>query len=272
MNNAYKLSERKGYVNIIDSNNSKLNYLGLDRIFLNPGENLQHEFGNVESVFILQKGDFIACVENNSTGILKNISSSRKDVFDELPSAIYIPAQSKIEIETDKGLDAIIYNSPSTKSGLPLYLSQKDITETIRGALNWKRKVRVLFGPVSETNNIIIGESVSIAGGWIGFPPHKHDIENDIEYPLDEIYFFKVDGPNGAYAIHHTYDLKGKNEEHYTIDEDMAIAIPRGFHTSLAVPGCRLYMLWGLAGDKKIYKLSFDERFTWLNDAEALYK
>ena len=169
-------------------------------------------------------------------------------------------------------MDAIVYSSPSTKSNSPLFINQANIIETTRGALNWKRKVRVIFGPVSQTNNIIIGESVSVPGGWIGFPPHKHDIETDFGSPLDEIYFFKVQGPHGAYALHHTYDLMNKAEEHYTISGDTAIAIPGGFHTTLAVPGCRLYMLWGLAGSKKLYKLSFDERFTWLNDAEALYE
>jgi len=272
MNNAHKLTDKKGYVNIVNSKNSRLTFLTLDRIFLGPGEKLEHKYEDFESVIILQQGDFTASVKNNSTGNLDSISGSRKDVFDEFPAVIYIPPGSKIEMETKNGLDAIVYSSPSTKSSSPLFINQANIIETARGALNWKRKVRVIFGPVSQTNNIIIGESVSVPGGWIGFPPHKHDVETDLENPLDEIYFFKVQGPHGAYALHHTYDLVKGSEEHYTISEDTAIAIPGGFHTTLAVPGCRLYMLWGLAGGKKIYKLSFDERFTWLNDAEALYR
>ena len=271
MNNLYRITEEKGYVNIITDKNSSLTYLGLDRIFLDAGKNLEHEFTDVESIFILQKGDFKASFESKDEKALRDITGSRSNVFNESPTVIYIPPQSKITIETKQGLDALIYNSPSDKNGYPLSIKPTDIAESVRGALNWKRKVRVVFGPQSETNNMIIGESVSVPGGWIGFPPHKHDTEGMNEYPLDEIYFFKVAGPHGAYALHHTYDPDKKFEEHYTIDEDLAIAIPKGFHTDLAVPGCRLYMLWGLAGKKKIYKLSFDERFTWLNDAEALF-
>ena len=271
MKNSYGLVEKKGYTNIITKKNSKLGYLGLDRIFLGPGEKLEHEFKDVESVFVLQKGDFKASVESHGGMVLKDITGSRSNVFEEQPVVIYIPPHSKLELETKQGVDTLIYNSTSSRKSSPIYLKSTDITESIRGALNWKRKVRVIFGPQSETNNIIIGESVSVPGGWIGFPPHKHDTKSDREYPLDEIYFFKVSGPHGAYGLHHTYNLNQGSEEHYTIDKDIAIAIPKGFHTTTAVPGCRLYMLWGLAGDKKEYKLSFDERFTWLNDAESLF-
>jgi 5-deoxy-glucuronate isomerase len=271
MNNLYKLTEGKGYVSIINNKNSSLTYLGLDHIFLETGKKLEHEFADVESTFILQAGDFKASIESKNGKVLRDITGSRSNVFNESPTVIYIPPQSKIIIETNQGLDALVYSSPSDKNGCPIYIKPNDIVESVRGALNWKRKVRVIFGPQSETNNIIIGESVSVPGGWIGFPPHKHDTEGINEYPLDEIYFFKVTGPHGAYALHHTYDSDKKFEEHYTIDKDSAIAIPKGFHTTLAVPGCRLYMLWGLAGKKKIYKLSYDERFTWLNDSEALF-
>lgn len=271
MDNSFKLNEKRGYTNIINKNNSAINCLELDRILLDAGEKLEHEFTDVESIFILQNGDFTARVESKGGDVLDNIGGLRTNIFDELPVAVYIPPYSKLNIETRTGLDSFLYSSPCTETGPPVYLKPDEIVETIKGTFNWKRKFRLIFGPQSETNNLIMGESVSVPGGWIGFPPHKHDIESGDEYPLDEIYVLKVSGPHGAYAIHHTYDKEKKTEEYYTIDEDLAIAIPRGFHTSLAVPGCRLYMLWVLAGKKKIYKISFDERFKWLNDVDSLF-
>ena len=37
-----------------------------------------------------------------------------------------------------------------------------------------------------------------------------------------------------------------------------------GYHTTVALPGTRAYLLWGLAGDTKKYKVQFDERYSWL--------
>ena len=40
--------------------------------------------------------------------------------------------------------------------------------------------------------------------------------------------------------------------------------LPTGYHTTVALPGTRAYLLWGLAGDTKKYKVQFDERYSWL--------
>ena len=271
MGDSYQLEDKKGYTGIINNENSELQYLSLDRILLGPGEKTCYQSGNREQVMVLQQGDFEASVITG-TYKLEGIKGSRKDVFDEYPSALFIPPGSRVTINTVSGFDSLVYSSPTGKENIPLYIAREDIDEITRGSLSWKRKMRILFGPESGKSNIIIGESVSVPGGWIGFPPHKHDTENEKEYPLDEIYFFKTQGPRGAYAIHHTYNREKTIDEHYTIDTPTAVTINKGFHTSFAVPGCRLYMLWGLAGDKKVYKLSYDERFTWLSEAEALYR
>ena len=136
MKNSYSLIEKKGYTNIILKENSNLDYLGLDRILLDPGERIEHEFKDVESVFVLQNGDFKASVENQGKKVLKDITGSRSNVFDESPEVIYIPPYSKISIETVQGLEALIYNSPSTKNNSAIHLKSADINESIRGVLN----------------------------------------------------------------------------------------------------------------------------------------
>lgn len=273
MNNLFRFDEEEGYKKIITPDNSNLTYVGLSRILLQAGGSLEYDILDEELVIVLQKGDFKANIKCKTGNDLNSIEGSRSNVFDALPSVIYIPPRSKIWLESQQGMEALVYSSPSKEDegDKVCFLKPYEINEVIRGALNWRRRVRMFFGPQSGTKKIIIGESISVPGGWIGFPPHKHDTNSNDESPMDEIYSFKVRGPHGAYALHHTYDLKEKKEEHYTIDGDMAIAIPKGYHTTTAVPGCQLYMLWGLAHERKIYKLTYDTRFTWLNDAEVLF-
>lgn len=271
MGNDYKLGNNIGYNQVVNAENSELSYLGMDHIILNPGGSVRHEVLEEELVFILQKGDFKGKVECSNGPSLEGLKGSRSSVFDEGPTVIYAPPGSVIEIESKLGMEAMACTSPSKEVSQAIFFPPDKVTKVYRGALSWKRKLNIIFGPISESKKIIVGESISVPGGWIGFPPHKHSIHSENEYPLDEIYAFKVKGPHGGYGIHHTYDLEGKWDEHYTLDDNSVIVIPKGFHTSFAAPGCRLYMLWTLAGKEKTYKLVYDQRFTWLDDAEALF-
>jgi 5-deoxy-glucuronate isomerase len=274
MDNMYRFDQKEGYENVITSDNSNLEYLGFDSLFLAPGNKLEHEIEGEEIAIVLQSGDFKASVECENGEGLEEIKGIRQSVFDQLPTVIYLPPGSKIEMETKQGMEALVFSAECEEEGSPCFITPEDINEVNSGTLNWRRRVRVILGPESDiTNKLIVGESVSTPGGWIGFPAHKHDTECETEYPLEEIFSFKLDGPHGAFALHHTYDYENDHDEHYLIDDDnIAVAIAGGYHTSQAVPGCRYYLLWGLAGECKEYKLTTDPRFQWLEDAEALFE
>ncbi|ADL12477.1 5-deoxy-glucuronate isomerase [Acetohalobium arabaticum] len=274
MSNLYRFEDEEGYQNIITEDNSDMKYLNFDRILLEAGDRLEHKVEDRELAIVLQDGDFTATVEcENSTG-LEEVKGVRYDVFDQLPTAIYIPPKSSFKLETETGMEARVYAAPCNEGGAAHFVKPEDLTETMSGAKNWRRSVRVIFGPESDiTQKLIVGESVSNPGSWIGFPAHKHDTESDDEYPLEEIFSFKLQGAHGAFAVHHTFNYEeGWDESHIIDDENCAVAIPKGYHTSQAAPGCRYYLLWGLAGKEKVYKLTFDPRFKWLQDAETLFE
>ncbi|MFR1617996.1 MAG: 5-deoxy-glucuronate isomerase, partial [Dysosmobacter welbionis] len=103
---------------------------------------------------------------------------------------------------------------------------------------------------------------------------HRHDYERPgKECVLDEISSFQMtsteDGPGRGGVMQHGYDLTDENkkiwDEVNVIEENnTAVALPTGYHTTVALPGTRAYLLWGLAGDTKKYKVQFDERYSWL--------
>ena len=89
---------------------------------------------------------------------------------------------------------------------------------------------------------------------------------------MDEIFSFQVKsgsetGKGGLFQ--HGYDLTEDNkklwDEVNVIEEsNTAVALPTGYHTTVALPGSTAYLLWGLAGEYKQYKVQFDERYSWL--------
>jgi len=270
----HRFADKEGLERVITPDNSKLGCLMLSRILISAGNTFEHTAKGEEMAIVLIGGDFTAAVEYKGRVFLESISSNRKSVFDELPTAIYIPPEAKIIMESKKGLEARVFSAPAEEGDRPYFIGPDNIEERTPGSSNWRRKYRWIMGPEGKQNShiskkILVGESVSMPGGWIGWPAHKHDLTTQEEYPLDEIFTFKVKSPQGGYIISHTFSIEPKWDEFYAIDGDnYAIGINEGFHTSMAVPGCTEYLLWGLAGETKTYKLVFDPRFDWMNDAE----
>ena len=268
-NSLHRFSSEPGFERVISAENSRLRHLNFSRIILEKNGAIDYTVGNEEMVVVLQEGDFEARVDS-AQGKLDGLSGRRASVYDELPCAIYLPPGSRLSMESKDGMEARIFSAPCTDGNEPRFIAPGDINEGTPGVLNWKRKYRFICSPASHiTKKLIVGESVSVPGGWIGFPAHKHDVTHETEYPLDEVFSFRIKGPNGAYVIQHSYDLEEGWDEYYTVDaNNIAIALSKGYHTSMVVPGCTYYLLWGLAGDSKQYKLTYDSRFRWLSDSE----
>lgn len=273
----HQFTKNEGYERVISKENSALEYLGFSRMVLKANEKLEYEVKGEEIAIVLQKGDFKASVEWKGSKCLDNVCGKREDVFEELPTSIYLPPDSKITIESESGMEARIFTAPCEEGNPPYFCGQNDIEEGTPGAHIWKRKYRFIFGPKGKhngdvTKQLIVGESVSVEGGWIGFPGHRHDYNNEKEYPLEEIFSIRVKGPNNGpgTVIEYSSDVENGerwNEFFVLEDDNNAIALPVGFHTSFAAPGCSEYLLWGLAGKEKIYKVQFDERYTSLENA-----
>lgn len=276
----FRFKNLDGYERVITKDNSGCKFLGLDRILIKPGETLEHEVIGEEIAIVLQDGEYTADVYWNGEKVLDGVTGKRKDIYTELPTTLYLPPNSKLVMKSETGLEARVFTTACEEGNAPFQSLPKDVEEGDPGHYTWRRKYRWIFGPYGKnmdqiTKKLLVGESVSIPGGWIGFPAHKHDLDDAKEFPLDEIFSMRVKGPHGKYAIQHAYGLEGDeggawDEFNKISDDETAIALPFGYHTSMAVPGCTEYLLWGLAGDDKVYKLNHDERFKWLEDVDTL--
>jgi len=273
----HQFDMESGYKDVITSKNSSLKHLGFSLLVVEPGQKIEFEVTGEEIAIVLQKGDFKASVEWEGKKYLDKVTGERNDVFEELPTSMYLPPKSKIVLESKEGMEARIFTAPCEDGNEPYFCGPDDVEEGSPGAHIWKRKYRFIFGPKDKhngdiTKKLIVGESVSVPGGWIGFPGHRHDYLNENEYPLEEIFSIRVKGPKngpGSVIQYSTGEENGERwNEFFVLEEDNnAIALPEGYHTSFAVPGCTEYLLWGLAGEEKVYKVKFDDRFTGLENA-----
>lgn len=270
---AHKFQEGMKLERVINQENSTVKWMGFDRIVLKAGESIEYNAPGNESALVLQSGQFEAeaTYEGKTYGDMKG---ERGNPFDDKPFAIYLPPTGTVNIKAITDLEFRIFTVKCTEGNPPCMIEPKDVEEGEPGneSMRMKRKYRHIFGAPGKKNDnitklLIVGESVSCQGGWVGYPAHKHDFNNNEEYPLDEIFSFQLRTPTdkGGYLMAHSYGLLEDGEkwdEVYVVDSnDMALGLGEGYHTSMAAPECYEYLLWGLGGEEKVYKVKFDDRF-----------
>ncbi len=268
----HKFKNENGIERVINQENSNVKWMGFDRILISEGQTVEYDSPGREAVLVLQSGEFQASVNFNGKEY-DGMKGVRGNVFDDLPYAVYVPPKAVARIKATKDSEFRVFTVKCEEGNEPKLVGPEDVEQGEPGneALRMKRKYRYIFGSPGKVNDditkkLIVGESVSCNGGWVGFPPHKHDFDNSEEYPLDEIFSFQLRTPeNGGYLIQHSYSLLEDGEKWDELqvveDNNVALGLGTGYHTSMAAPECYEYLLWGLGGEEKTYKIKFDPRF-----------
>lgn len=273
----YRFQNLPGYESVISKGNSEMTYMGFGRILLEAGQTLEYTVTGEEQAVVLQQGDFRVWVEYDGQMVINGREGTRGNVYDDMPTALYLPPRAKVKLTSKNGMEARVYTAYCDEGNAPYFCPPEEIEEGEPGEYIYKRKYRFIFGQPGKHNDhitklLIVGETVSVPGGWIGFPAHRHDYERPgKEVVLDEIFSFQMtsEGTGKGGVLQHGYDLTDDNQKLWdevnVIEENnTAVALPVGYHTTVALPGTVAYLLWGLAGDTKKYKVQFDERYSWL--------
>jgi 5-deoxy-glucuronate isomerase len=106
---------------------------------------------------------------------------------------------------------------------------------------------------------LVLGEVVTLPGGWSSYPPHHHR--------QPEIYHYRFTEPQG-------YGHAELGEDVHKVYERDTILIPPGLdHAQCAAPGYGMYYSWvirHLPGDPYTVP-DFTESHAWTMDAQARY-
>lgn len=272
----YRFQDLEGYESVISKENSDMTFMGFGRILLKAGQTLEYTVTGQEQAIVLQQGDVTCWVEYGGAAVVNGAKGTRGNVYDDLPTALYVPPKAKVRLYSENGMEARVFTAYCEEGNAPYFCPPENIEEGEPGEYIYKRKYRFVFGQPGKHNDhitklLIVGETVSIPGGWIGFPAHRHDYETPKECVLDEIFSFQMtsEGTGKGGVMQHGYDLspEGKklwDEVNVIEQNNTAVALPCGYHTTVALPGTSAYLLWGLAGETKKYQVQFDERYSWL--------
>jgi len=236
--------------------------IGLALSDLDAGQSFEST-GDLETVVVLLGG--VVDVEANGESL--GSAGGRSSVFEGPGHAVYAPPGTVLRLKATTPAQIAIATAPAGQ-GAPLkarIIGPGDQRLADVGKGNWSRTVRTILGPEHAAGRLLLGETINPPGNWSSYPPHKHDREAPPEeVRLEEVYFFKVDPPEG-FGVQVRYDDAGT--EAFTVRDGDSAVIRSGYHPLVAAPGYALYYLWIMAGDGRQMIPYMDPAHAWVAEA-----
>lgn len=204
----------------------------------------------------------------------------RHDVFSGLPHALYLPVQTSFTVTATSDCEFAAAWVATDQEYAPKLITPAQVTVEIRGGDNATRQINSIIPPGFPCARLVVVEVYTPSGNWSSYPPHKHDVHKMgedgklLEADLDEIYYYKIDRPEG-YAFQRVYtDLESPlHRAGWPIDAALmprsndVVLVPEGYHPVVCPPGYTAYYLNVLAGSAQSLAASDDPQYAWVKGA-----
>tara|TARA_B100001964_G_scaffold233649_1_gene291221 strand:- start:90 stop:977 length:888 start_codon:yes stop_codon:yes gene_type:complete len=231
--------------------------------------------GNNELAFVNLTGRYrVESSRGQWTGI-----GGRNTVFESAAHALYLPRNTEFTVTAEQPGEFAVAWVPATQDHDPWLIQPEQVASGIRGGDNVSRQINDLLPPESPVEKLVLVEVYTPSGNWSSYPPHKHDrhIEDQhgklIEADLEEVYFYKIDRPEGyayqrIYTDHNSPIHQAGNPIDALIraEDNTAVLVPEGYHPVVSAPGYTTYYLNVLAGSAQSLANQDDPQFTWVKE------
>ncbi len=235
----------------------------------------QWETGDYELALVLLRGDVGVA---SSRGEWPSIGT-RKDVFAEPPSALYLPRHTTLTVRANTPSEFAVAWAAADHDYEPRLVTPSDVQLEIRGGDNATRHINQIMPPGFACQRLVVVEVYTPGGNWSSYPPHKHDIHKADpdgtlrEADLEEVYYYKLDQPDGfAFQRIYTDAESPLHRAGFPIDavvvarHNDVVLIPEGYHPVTSAPGYTTYYLNVLAGSAQSLAAMDDPRYAWVKD------
>jgi 5-deoxy-glucuronate isomerase len=196
----------------------------------------------------------------------------RPIVFAGMPYTLYLPPETRFTVEAKSRHLDIAYGWCIAEEAYPARLVKPvEVEIEIRGGANATRQINKMIPPGFPSSRLVVVEVYTPSGNWSSYPPHKHDEHivdksgNLLEADLEEIYFYKIDRPEG-FAYQRIYTPDRKLDELLLARDSHAVLSPQGYHPVVAAPGYNCYYLNMLAGSAQSLAATDDPEHAWVKE------
>ncbi|WP_299495559.1 5-deoxy-glucuronate isomerase [uncultured Shewanella sp.] len=244
---------------IVDVNDDVTPRCYFNQVHLSESEQYEHRIEGYESVIVLAGG---TCRITVSNGVDKDIMfdnvGQRASVWEGDPESVYVPLDYSAVIESiSEHADIMIAGGCFEVSLQPFCVRVDNVDMVQYGSDETKthRKIKHILGQsnADKRGRLLVSELFTVgAGGWSGFPPHKHDVDRvkgdgNKETAFEEVYQFRFN-PDVGFGAQFLYEHEDDLGPVYHVRTGSVIQIDKGYHPSVAAPGYEMYYFTVIVG------------------------
>ena len=218
---------------------------------LAAGESFTSAVPGYETCIVPATGT-IEVITGNET--FPGIGQRRLNVWDGEPEGVYIGSGQPARIICTHGPAEVFVAGARFGEVLPPFaIRAGDIDPVQYGSDDTKthRKIKHILGQKyrGRAGRLLVSELYTVgAGGWSGFPSHKHDTDRlPLETRHDEAYNFRFNPPHGT-GLQMLQREDGKPGDAYHVVDGSTILLDKGYHPCCALPGYEMYYFTILGG------------------------
>ena len=234
---------------IVDANNKTvpLNYFNI--VKLKKGEAFEYQVPGYETCIVPATGTININVEGME---FKMLGNRVEDVWDGEPEGVYVPVGAKAEMACmSENAEVFIAGAKYDKVLIPFDVREYDLVQYGSDETKTHRKIKHILGQKQhdKVGRLLVSELYTVgAGGWSGFPSHKHDTNRiPKETRHDETYNFRFK-PNWGSGLQMLQRSDNEPGDAYHIVDGSTICIDHGYHPCCVLPGYEMYYFTILGG------------------------
>lgn len=224
--------------------------------------------GGHELVHVILGG---ICTIETTVGTFEHIGR-RPDVFSGMPYALYLSRNTGYTITAEtEGLEIATCWVPAEHEYPAKLITPQDVQIELRGGENASRQINSIIPPGFPCQRLVCVEVYTPGGNWSSYPPHKHDVHREapdgtvIEADLEEIYFYKIDKPDG-YAYQRVYNDARTLDSLLMAQNNDSVLVPEGYHPVVSAHGYTTYYCNFLAGSAQSLANADDPAYAWVKE------
>jgi 5-deoxy-glucuronate isomerase len=233
----------------VDHEHVPLNYFNI--VKLQKGEAFEYQVPRYETSIVPATGTVDIEVGGEK---FERIGNRGVDVWDGEPEGVYVPSGTKTRMVcVSDQAEVFVAGARYEKVLAPFAVRASDIDKVQYGSDDTKthRKIKHILGTKykDKVGRLLVSELFTVgAGGWSGFPPHKHDTDRlPLETRHDETYNFRFK-PNHGFGMQLVQREDGRTGSAYHIVNGSTIILQQGYHPCVAAPGYEMYYFTILGG------------------------
>lgn len=236
----------------IDDATVPLNYFNI--VKLKKGQAFEYAVPGYETCIVPATGTVDVDIEGFKVPAL---GQRVEDVWDGEPEGVYVPTAAKATMVCTTDEAEVFVAGARYDKVLDAFAVRSDELDKVQyGSDDTKthRKIKHLLGqnPPGKVGRLLVSELYTVgAGGWSGFPPHKHDTDRlPDETRHDEVYNFRF-RPGHGFGMQLLQGVDGEVGEAFHIVDGSTFQIDKGYHPCVAAPGYEMYYFTILAGNSQ---------------------